>query len=128
MNNQIGIDSTGTWNPAQYAIDAGWDRSCIEATAAKGVSEADADGLTEARQRALLAYCQEVVAAAKGGELEYHVCTDAGTDTIYAATLEAAYEEARDKITDAMIEDGATLWVESPTGERITMDSDGTIL
>ena len=64
MNDKIGIDSTGTWNPAQYAIDAGWDYSCIEATATKGVSEADADGLTDAQQSALLDFCRSRVADA----------------------------------------------------------------
>jgi hypothetical protein len=62
MNDKIGIDSTGTWNPAQYAIDAGWDYSCVAATAAKGVSEADADGLTPEQQSALLDFCRERVA------------------------------------------------------------------
>ena len=65
MNNVIGIDSTGTWTSAQYAIDAGWDYSCIEATAAKGVSEEDAEGLTAEQQSALLDYCAERVAAGR---------------------------------------------------------------
>lgn len=62
MNNQIGQDSTGQWTPAQYAIDAGWDYTCIEATAAKGVSEADAEGLTAEQQSALLDFCRGRVA------------------------------------------------------------------
>ena len=62
MNNEIGKDSTGTWAPAQYAIDAGWDYSCIVATAEKGISETDAEGLTETQQAALLEYCQSRVA------------------------------------------------------------------
>jgi len=65
MNKQIGIDCTGTWTPAQYAIDAGWDFTCLEATAEKGVAEADANFLTEAQQAALLEYCRERVAEAK---------------------------------------------------------------
>lgn len=70
---------------------------------------------------------EEARAAAVGELLTYHVETDAGSDSEEAPTLEAAYEQARAKITDAEIEDGATLWVESPAGDRITMDSDGTI-
>ena len=64
MNNVIGQDSTGTWTPTQYAIDAGWDYSCVEATAAKGVSEEDADGLTDAQQSELLDFCRSRVADA----------------------------------------------------------------
>ena len=64
MNNVIGQDSTGTWTPAAYAIDAGWDYTCIEATAAKGVSEEDADGLTDAQQSELLDFCRSRVADA----------------------------------------------------------------
>jgi hypothetical protein len=62
MNNQVGQDSTGQWTPAQYAIDAGWDYTCIEATAARGVSEEDADGLTAEQQAALLDFCRGRVA------------------------------------------------------------------
>jgi hypothetical protein len=65
MNNVIGIDSTGTWTPKQYAIDAGWDYSCVEATTANGVSEADAEGLTDAQQSAILDFCRGRVADAK---------------------------------------------------------------
>lgn len=62
MNNQVGQDSTGQWTPAQYAIDAGWDYTCIEATATKGVSEPDAEGLTTEQQAALLDFCEARVA------------------------------------------------------------------
>ena len=62
MNDKIGIDSTGTWTPSQYAIDAGWDYSCVEDTAAKGVSSADAEGLTDGQQSALLDFCRGRVA------------------------------------------------------------------
>ena len=62
MNNEIGKDSTGTWAPAQYAIDAGWDYTCVEATAAKGISEADAEGLTAEQQMALWDFCRSRVA------------------------------------------------------------------
>lgn len=49
MNNKIGVDHMGEWTAAQYAIDAGWDFTCIEAVASMGVSSADAESLT-ARQ------------------------------------------------------------------------------
>lgn len=57
-NSSIGIDSAGTWTASQYAIDAGWDYSCVEATARLGVSEADSEGLTESQQADLLAFCK----------------------------------------------------------------------
>ena len=47
--------------------------------------------------------------------------TDAEMGEIRADTLEAAYNQLRAKITDAMIEDGATLWVESEDGDRLTL-------
>ena len=75
MNNEIGIDHTGTWTPAQYAIDAGWDFTCIQATAEKGVSPADAEGLSESQQAALLEFCITRVAEAKckaGHSLGFH--------------------------------------------------------
>lgn len=56
---QIGIDSTGTWTPRQYAIDAGWGFESIEATAQLGVADADAEGLTNDQQERLLEYCKE---------------------------------------------------------------------
>jgi hypothetical protein len=67
MNDQIGIDSTGTWTPAQYAIDAGWDYTCIEATAKHGVSDVDADGLTDGQQAELLAFCRARMATERKG-------------------------------------------------------------
>lgn len=58
IENEMKTNNENTWSPAQYAIDSGWDFSCIEATAAKGVSDADADGLSDEQQAALLEYCQ----------------------------------------------------------------------
>jgi hypothetical protein len=58
MNVKLGIDHTGTWTPAQYAIDAGWDYGCVLATAEKGVALADAEGLTEQQQKELLSFCR----------------------------------------------------------------------
>ena len=57
----------------------------------------------------------------------YSYATDSDHGTIKATSLEAAYTALRAKITDAMIADGATLWVESSDGERLTMgvDRDG---
>lgn len=56
--NPLGIDSNGQWTPAQFTIDAGWDHTCIAATARFGVSESDADGLTDEQQSALLEFCK----------------------------------------------------------------------
>ena len=50
----------------------------------------------------------------------YRYATDAETGTVSADSLECAYDAKRAEITDAMIEDGATLWVEGNEG-RITM-------
>lgn len=60
-SREIGIDHTGEWTPGQYAIDAGWDFTCIEATARLGVSEADAAGLTEHQVAELLDFCKNRV-------------------------------------------------------------------
>lgn len=51
------------WTPKQYTIDSGWDFSCIESTAERGVSEADVEVLTKEQQIALLDYCRARVAA-----------------------------------------------------------------
>lgn len=53
-----GIDSAGTWTPHQFALDMGWDATCVEATARLGVSETDASGLTVAQQETLVAWCK----------------------------------------------------------------------
>ena len=50
----------------------------------------------------------------------YSYATDATSGTVQAASLAAAYDLLRAQITDEMIADGATLWVESP-GDRLTM-------
>jgi len=62
MTTKMGVDASGAWTPAQYAIDMGWSFDCIVATAQGGVSETDAAGLTDTQQDALLAYCQERIA------------------------------------------------------------------
>lgn len=62
MNTNLGIDHTGEWTPVQYTIDAGWDYTCIEATAELGVSSADAAGLSLQQQTELLEYCRQRVA------------------------------------------------------------------
>ena len=55
---------------------------------------------------------------------EYDYATDAITGTVMADSVESAYAICREKITDEMIEDGATLWVESKDGgDRITLTS-----
>ena len=51
----------------------------------------------------------------------YSYATDSTTGTINATSIEAAYDAIRDKITNEMIEAGATLWVEDAKGERLTM-------
>ena len=92
--NTIGIDhTTGQWTPAQYAIDAGWSFECVEATAERGVSDEDSDGLTAAQQLALLEFCRERM---EGGEqpkiiesIIYYVRWANGTE-MTTATLDGA--------------------------------------
>ena len=56
----------------------------------------------------------------------YSYATDSTSGSVEAESLQAAYDSLRSKVTDEMIEDGATLWVESDdTGERITLGLDG---
>ena len=54
----------------------------------------------------------------------YSYATDSTTGTINATNLDAAYDAIRDKITDEMLADGATLWVEDAAGERLTLGID----
>ena len=56
-----------------------------------------------------------------GGIVAFRFATDAMSGTIEAASLKDAYDALRTQITDEMIDDGATLWVESPSGRRLTM-------
>jgi len=59
-NHETGIDCTGTWSPHQYALDAGWDATQVEATARLGVvADADAEVLSAEQAESLLAWCRE---------------------------------------------------------------------
>lgn len=51
----------------------------------------------------------------------YNYATDSTSGTVAAVSLEAAYDALRAKITAAMIEDGATLWVADGGSDRFTM-------
>lgn len=51
----------------------------------------------------------------------YEYATDSTSGTVKADSLEAAYTSLRAKISDEMIEDGATLWVADEDGNRLTM-------
>lgn len=53
-----GTDHTGEWTPQQYVLDAGWDFYCIIDTAVKGISEVDAEILTDEQQTELMEYCK----------------------------------------------------------------------
>jgi len=52
---------TQNFDPHEFALARGWDFNCIEASA-NGLSEADAEILTEEQQAQLLAWCQKQVA------------------------------------------------------------------
>lgn len=54
----------------------------------------------------------------------YSYATDSGSGTVDADSLEEAYDDLREEISDAMIEDGAKLWVEDADGVRLTMGID----
>ena len=54
----------------------------------------------------------------------YRYATDSSSGEMMAGSLQAAYDALRAKITQAMIADGATLWVEDGAGNRITMGID----
>jgi hypothetical protein len=57
---------------------------------------------------------------------DYTYATDAEAGIVNAESLADAYDTLRSRITQEMIEDGATLWVEDiETGERITLGRDG---
>ena len=57
--NRMGLDSQSKWSIDQYMIDAGWSRECMEATAAEGVADEDAEGLTAEQCQQLLERCVE---------------------------------------------------------------------
>lgn len=75
---------------------------------------------TRRRQRAQRPETNNLKTPTKMKTFSY--ATDSENGTINAASLAEAYATLRARITDAMIEDGATLWVEdTDTGERETM-------
>ena len=51
----------------------------------------------------------------------FSYATDSAMGTLQAASLQDAFDSLRAKITDEMIDDGATLWVEDAEGNRITL-------
>ena len=57
--------------------------------------------------------------------MKFTYATDSASGTFEASDLEAAYQIQRSKISDSMVEEGATLWVEAENGERITLGIDG---
>lgn len=68
--------SNQEFSPSQFALDAGWDFACIEATAANGVSEVDAETITamgfgDAQVAELLAHCRALVAADLAGRIPH---------------------------------------------------------
>lgn len=56
--------------------------------------------------------------------MKFTYSTDSTSGSFEADSLQDAYSQQRAKISDAMIEDGASLWVESEDGERITLGID----
>lgn len=55
----------------------------------------------------------------------YSYATDSSSGSVEAATLDAAYDSLRAKISDEMLSDGATLWVAEEDGsDRLTMGVD----
>lgn len=97
--------------------------ACREAMALLGNPDADstdADRVERVLWAAIRKATGEPVAK------RYRYATDAASGTIEAASLAAAFNSLRSKITDAQRDDGATLWVEDPeTGARIVMGQEG---
>ena len=56
-------EMTTAFDPHQYALDHGWDFSCVEATARLGIAEEDEIELEETpgAARELLRWCREKV-------------------------------------------------------------------
>lgn len=54
----------------------------------------------------------------------YRYATDAEIGTIESTSLDAAYDTLRADVTDDQIADGATLWVEDDSGDRLTLGID----
>lgn len=135
MNTEtLGIDHTGTWTPAQYAIDAGWDFSCIEATAIKGVSKADAEGLTEKQQSDLLEFCQSRVEESKARATDFSEYTaQIYSDASYYGSN--CTQDDADRITSslsAMIRNefpgiNVRIWTETIGGSAATLGPDQEI-
>jgi hypothetical protein len=57
--------------------------------------------------------------------MKFTYATDSTSGTFEAPDLDAAYQIQRSKISDSMVDDGATLWVEGEDGQRITLGNDG---
>lgn len=68
-----------------------------------------------------VAFVSSVVSKLKSQMNTYEYATDSTSGTVKADSLEAAYASIRSKITDEMIEDGATLWVADEDGNRLTL-------
>lgn len=51
----------------------------------------------------------------------YRYATDSESGTIAAGSIECAFDKLRARITDEMIQGGATLWVEDDNGNRLTL-------
>lgn len=65
------------------------------------------------------------VANTKNKMSTFRYATDSSSGELSASSLDAAYTLLRAKITDEMIGDGGTLWVEDQaTGERLTLGID----
>lgn len=102
----------------------------VEGTDNNGVwVDADPGATYESQDEAEKA--AEAWADSRGGEFigvlsQYSYATDSASGAVSAYSLQSAYDDCRFLISDSMIEDGATLFVEDEaTGERITLGIDG---
>jgi hypothetical protein len=83
----LGIDCIGKWSPQQYALDAGWNFSCVLDTAEKGVRGEDADRLTPEQQTMLVLFCQDRRSIHQSGEFLRAFARVTGRNCMEAVTL-----------------------------------------
>ncbi len=113
LTNKVTAGNLHNYATGEYLRKATKAETLESITAAEvdgGAGAFDADGVT----------CY-----VSGGLVAYAYATDSSSGIVEDASLSDAYDALRAKITDEMIEDGATLWVESPSGLRITMEVGG---
>jgi hypothetical protein len=102
---RLGVDCIGKWSPQQYALDAGWNFSCVMDTAEKGVRGEDAARLTPEQQTMLVLFCQDRRSTHQSGEFLRGFARVTGRNCMEAVTLwneisQALHPEERTRIKE----------------------------